>query len=115
MERNVSENKCLGCVKSCCRDFKIAQQKHDPHAYRELLGRFPFIRVTGQELTLFNGREAVMSIHNCDRLQEDGSCKDYGVVERPQFCIDAGVKGAPHEGCLVFSKDMNGATEGEVR
>lgn len=98
----------MACVKNCCRDYKISLQKRDPRAYQELLRRFSFIKVTNQELTFFNGRETLMNIHNCDRLQEDGSCKDYNTVERPQFCIDAGVRGAPHKQCLLFNPDVNG-------
>lgn len=102
MERD-RDNKCLACIKNCCRDFMVALQKTDPQAYQELLRKFSFIKITDQELTFFNGREAVMNVHECERLREDGSCGNYYTVERPQFCIDAGVKGAPHKECLIFN------------
>lgn len=84
----------------------------DPLTYQEMLREFPFVKITDKELILFNGREAVVNIHNCERLQDDGSCKDYDTLERPQFCHDAGVKGAPHPYCIVYygyeREDENG-------
>lgn len=101
-------NRCRGCTRSCCKDFKVAMQKRDPDGYRQLLERFPFIKITAQELTFFNGREAVMNVHNCERLQPDGSCLGYDSVERPQFCYDAGEKWAPHKDCLTYDFDKDG-------
>lgn len=98
----VSDNPCLECKESCCVDFKIAKQISNPEEYKRILEEFPFIRVTGQELILHGKREVVVNIHNCDRLNEDGSCEGYFDDPRPDFCVRAGVESRPHDKCVLW-------------
>ncbi len=89
------ENLCVGCDDNCCVDFKITIEVQSPKEYREMLEKFPFIKVVERKLVRNGSRVEMMNVHKCERLQVDGSCKNYYVEERPQFCHNAGVKYDP--------------------
>lgn len=99
-------NKCEGCPRNCCVDFKITTELANPLGIREELKRFPFIRRTGSNLVLGpGGHERIVGIYSCDRFDlNTGECRDYGVKPRPSFCDNSGVKSFPHSQCLLKSK-----------
>lgn len=99
-------NSCEQCERNCCRDFSITTEITNPVLLGDTLRRFSFIKRTGSKLALVNGKEMVVGVYNCDRFNvETGTCRDYDMQERPNFCKNAGNVNAPQNGCLLFKPE----------
>jgi len=101
------ENLCKDCDDNCCVDFRIAMEVRFPKKYRKMLEKFPFIKVVERKLVRNGSRVEMMNVHKCERLQADGSCKNYHTKKRPQFCHNAGVKYDPtgsKGNCVLWNK-----------
>lgn len=103
---NPMPNKCEGCPRNCCLDFKITTELTEPSSLWQELAHFTFIKKTGTALVYDpSGHERVVGIYNCDRFDSaTGECLDYEARQRPSFCQTTGIKVSPHAKCLLKSK-----------
>ena len=99
-------NRCEGCPRNCCVDFKLTKELTDPLGVKEELRKFPFIKRTGSSLVIGpSGHERVVGIYNCDRYDpETGECRNHDTEPRPLFCHTTGGKFIPHPRCLLRTK-----------
>jgi hypothetical protein len=96
-------NRCEGCQRYCCVDFKITTDLFNPPEVREILKKFPFIHRTDFTLVLGpGGQEIAVGVYNCDRFdRETYSCRDYDKISRPPLCQNTGQNSYPHRQCLL--------------
>jgi len=96
-------NKCEGCPRPCCLNFKLTRELTDPVGTARELEKFPYIKKVGEELVLGpDGNERMVGVYRCERFDpETGKCRDYGKIPRPDFCLNTGEKFCPHSECLL--------------
>lgn len=77
-------NKCLGCPRNCCLNFKVTIEITNPDLFREELASYPFIKRVGSDVVLGpHGKERVVGVYSCDRFDaENGVCKNYDTQKR---------------------------------
>ena len=91
------DNLCGGCENNCCKDFKLYRSREE---VTKLIEKYPFLRVVGTEVGMQGNQEKVYRVMECDRLQENGSCRDYP-NDRPPFCEKTGVESRPAVNCKL--------------
>ena len=96
-------NRCEGCPRNCCLNFKLTREITDPIGTREELKKFPYIVRVGGELILDpDGNERIVGIYRCGRFDPaTGKCRGYEEIPRPDFCLNTGEKFYPHSKCLL--------------
>lgn len=96
-------NKCEGCPRNCCVNFKLTGEVTDPVRTALELGNFPYIKRVGEELVVGpGGNERIVGIYRCERFDpKTGKCRGYGETPRPDFCLNTGEKFYPHSECLL--------------
>jgi len=100
----MKENPCLGCSRNCCFNFKISTELTNPDELKRKLEKFPFIKRVGSDIVMFQGRERIVGVYQCDRFDPIyQSCRNYDTEPRPDFCKNTGIVNYPHNECLLMS------------
>lgn len=93
------ESPCFECHPSCCERFVL--NGWSVEQVEKLVETYPFLRPIERDVRLVNGRETMVTVFECDRLGDDGSCINYP-DNRPSFCEGAGVRSRPKPDCKLF-------------
>jgi Fe-S-cluster containining protein len=101
------ENLCQGCENNCCKDFKLFWSREE---IERLIQEYPSFHVVESGVQLIGGRERVYRVMQCDRLNEDGSCRDYP-HNRPSFCETTGIQTRPAIKCKLH--DLRGKKQND--
>jgi len=101
-----NENYCADCENNCCNNFRLYQSGEE---VAKLIEKYPFLKVVKTDVGMLGNREKVYRVLECNRLQEDGNCKDYP-ENRPPFCEKTGVENRPAAICKLndMLKKKNG-------
>ena len=102
-ERQLS-NECMGCKTNCCDHFIL--ENWSSEKLESLIKKYDFLKVAEH----WQGEDGLGTVVDawvmeCERLQDDGSCRDYP-ADRPYFCDWAGVRYKPASGCKLFEKTV---------
>ena len=89
------ENLCTGCANNCCDHFRLYWPREE---VAKLIETYPFLKVLGTDVGMVGNQERVYREMACERLGEDGSCRDYP-DNRPPFCEKTGVESRPAVVC----------------